>query len=179
MLGPIGFNGDHTGPAGPAKIKSMQVRRVTRHAITPVVCIAALAVVAAYSLTFIPSSVADTNLRIVLDSAKVRRLLAGQGNLDNASDAASRTKQPPIKDMLEHPEKYTAGRSQFLQTIASEPGLTLQKGTYLWTSEKSSAKCFLDAVSTAVFEKVRVVSWRNHGQEGWACGPVRPFVDVP
>ncbi len=157
----------------------MQVRGVRHHAITPVVCIVVLAVVAAYSLTFIPSSIADTNLRIVLDSAKVRRLLAGQGKLDQAGDAVWRTKQPPIKDMLEHPEQYTAGRSQFLQTIADQPGLTLPKGTYLWTSEKSSAKCFLDAVSTAVFERVRVVSWRNHAKEGWTCGPVRPIVDVP
>ena len=167
----------------------MKVREIRRHAITPVMLIVALAIAAAYSLTFIPTSVADADLRIVLDSPKVRHLLAERGKRDKAVDeavgaiwrkAVEDREQRPILDIVQHPEKYTAGRSQDLQVIANEPSLTLPKGTYLWTSETSTdAKCNLDAVSTTVFEKVRVVSWRHHSKEGWTCGPARLLLSVP
>jgi hypothetical protein len=167
----------------------MEVRKSAQQKIIPVVCIAGLAmIIAAFGLSFIPESVADTDLRIVLDSPKVRRLLDDQSKLDEAADALNQRKLNEAGDalgveiigkMLKYPEKYTPGRSQFLQSMANEPSLDLPKGTYLWTSQKSNAKCFLDAVSSTVFEKVRVVSWHNHGREGWTCGPARPLLGVP
>lgn len=171
------------------RIKRMKVREIKQHAITPAVFIVVLTVAVAYSVTFIPSSVADANLRIVLDSPKVRRLLVERGKRDQAVDGAvgaiwhkavEDREQRPILDMVQHPEKYTAGRSQDLEAIANEPSLTLPKGTYLWTFERSTdAKCNLDVMSTTVFEKVRIVSWRHHSKEGWTCGPVRPLLSVP
>jgi len=140
---------------------------------------AVLAVLAAYSLTFFPNSFANAKLNIVLDSPEVRRLLLEQGTLDKAGDALWENKERPVIDMWEHPEKYATGRSKFLQKMANQRRLALPNGSYLWASEKSSAKCFLDGVSTAVFQKVRITGWRHHGAEGWTCGPVAPFVDVP
>ena len=166
------------GPETLVSIKRMKVPKITRQAMTPVACIILLALALAYAFTWIPNSVADSGLYIVLDSQTVRRLLVEQGKRDKAGDAIWEMKKRPITDMLEHPEKYTAGRSQFLQRLASEPGLALPNDTYLWTSEQSTTKCNLDAVSTTVFEKVRVVGWRNHGKEGWTCGPARPLLNI-
>jgi hypothetical protein len=156
----------------------MKVPKITRQAVTPVACIILLALGVAYAFSWIPNSVADSGLHVVLDSPNVRRLLIEQGKPDKAGDTIWEAKKRPIIDMLEHPEKYIAGRSQFLQKLANEPSLALPEGTYLWTSEKSTTKCNLDAVSTTVFEKVRVVGWRNHGKEGWTCGPARPLLNI-
>jgi len=157
----------------------MKFSEIAQHRITPVVCIVMLALGVVYTFTFIPNSSANAKLHIVLDSPDVRRLLVEQGTLDKAGDALWEKKERPVIDMWEHPEKYAARRSQFLQNMASQPGLTLPNGTYLWTSEKSNAKCFLDGVSTTVFQKVRITGWPHHGREGWTCGPLAPFVVVP
>ncbi len=170
-----------------AKIAAVRGRLIAS-ALTRIVSILALAVAVAYAFTFIPTSVADTDVRIVLDSPKVRRLLIERGKRDKSVEEAvqavlhkaAEDREPhPVMDMAEHPEKYTAGRDQDLQTIAKEPSLALPKGTYLWTSDRSTdAKCNLDALSTTVFQKVRVVSWRDHGKEGWICGPARPLFKI-
>lgn len=160
--------------------------------ITPLACIAGLAFAVVCAFTFIPNSVAATDLHIVLDSPKVRRLLLESSRRDKAAEKYGNEKQSKeqgvrlAEDTRDHPDKYTGGRSEFLQVIANEPGLTLPKGTYLWeaitgpwTSEESYAKCYPDAFSTGVFKKVRVVGWRFHDKEGWACGAVRPLLGVP
>lgn len=170
-----------------AKIATVRGRLIAS-ALTPIVGIVALAAAVAYAFTFIPTSVADTDLRIVLDSPKVRRLLVERGKRDKSVEEAVQAvlhkavedREPHLlMDMVEHPEKYTAGRSQDLQTIAKEPSLTLPKGTYLWTSDRSTdAICNLEALGTTVFQKVRVVGWRDHGKEGWTCGPTRPLFKI-
>ena len=79
-----------------------------------------------------------------------------------------------IGEEWNHAEPYIdTQRSQFLQTLANEPSVSLPKGTYLQDVETSKAKCFLDPSSTPTFFKVRVLSGRLKGKEGWTCGPTR------
>ena len=124
-----------------------------------------------------------SDLRIALDSPTVHRLIVEQGNRDASVDEFWRQKHLEEEglqhtiDRMEHSEKYTAGRSEFLRAIIGEPSLTLPKGTYLQDIETSKAKCFLDGTPT--FRKVRVAGGRLKGKEGWTCGPTRPLLEVP
>ena len=124
-----------------------------------------------------------SELLITLDSPTVRRLIIERGNQDAAVDEFWNQKHSDeeelqhIRDEKEHPEKYTAGRSEFLRAIIDEPSLTLPKGTYLLDIGTSKAKCFLDGTPT--FRKIRVNGGRLNGKEGWTCRPTRPVVEVP
>jgi hypothetical protein len=121
-----------------------------------------------------------SELRIVLDSQDIHRLIADEG----IRDAAERRVPfhhsfQRIGEEWEHTETYAnSERSHFLKTIVNEPSVSLPDGTYLQNVEISKAKCFLDPVSTPTFFKVRVLSGPLKGKEGWTCGPTRPVLDI-
>jgi hypothetical protein len=117
-----------------------------------------------------------SELRIILDSQETQRLIADRVNRDATEG------RPPFHRTFQrsgeewgHPEPYVnTHRSQFLQAFANEPSISLPEGIYLQNVETSKAKCFLDPFSTPTFFKVRVLSGRLKGKEGWTCGPTRP-----
>lgn len=117
-----------------------------------------------------------SELRIVLDSQEIHRLIADQVNRD-----ATERRSPfhhtfqRIGQEGSHAEPIiNIQRSQFLQALANEPSVSLPGGTYLQDIETSKAKCFLDPFSTPTFFKIRVLSGPFKGKEGWTCGPTRP-----
>jgi hypothetical protein len=126
-----------------------------------------------------------SELQLVRDTPEARLLIAEQGGRDSAVESFWQSKHSEeeglerVRDMQTHPERYTAGRKQFLEALAQQPVVSLPKKTYLRDVQESTAKCYDDPLSSPTFRKVRVVSGPFRGSEGWTCGPTKPVLEVP
>jgi len=123
------------------------------------------------------NKVTVSDLRVILDSTRVRSLITSEGERDRTNPG--QVEWHPDVSQLREPYPGL-GQTAFLLSLANEPSVLLPKDTYvqvlIW---ESGVRCFSDRTSTARLQEIRVVSGPLRGQEGWTCGPLRPVLDVP
>jgi len=120
-------------------------------------------------------SVTREGARLVNDTPNVRRLVAEQAAQDVEQlrfDRESHTRDEIIAhvdDMKRHPERFNRGRREFLDAMASQPGVLVPELSSLRTTEHSDARCHVWPLYDEVWVKVRVLSGPQKGREGWMC----------
>jgi len=127
------------------------------------------------------SITADRPVRLVLDSPEVRQLIARQeafqprerAEIDHFKKDRDRERTDdaagPLRESLQHPERYIPERTAFLDAMAQAPGVIVPGKSYCRILARSEAMCSRQPYYNPTYLKVRITSGPSKGQEGWAC----------
>ncbi|MGD0135956.1 MAG: hypothetical protein ABSE57_28245 [Bryobacteraceae bacterium] len=114
-------------------------------------------------------------LRLVADSPAVRRLISDEEASEKAVlDSWQKGSRPEnteqqMKDVTEHPEHYTQGRSQFLLAMQQQPSAVVRGPAHIEILSTSLAACTVTPFATTNFVNVQVSEGPDQGKEGWVC----------
>jgi hypothetical protein len=98
-------------------------------------------------------------LRVIADSAEVRRLIAADETMFPEAERAKLTRKPDG-----YPEQV-----QFLEGMHRQPATVVAADSYARLLIRSKAPCESDPSLSATFVKVRITSGDQNGLEGWVC----------
>jgi hypothetical protein len=117
----------------------------------------------------------NSSITLISDSPEVRRLL---GEEDAREEALSQFWRKPhtkeegtrrIEDMIQHPDAYPPGRTEFLKAMSGMSGANVPGGLYCDIVEQSKSKCGRLPIETATYVLVQITSGPTKGQRGWVC----------
>jgi hypothetical protein len=119
-------------------------------------------------------------VRLVVDTAEVRRLLAnedaGEEVVDRFWSQHSRIEgQERVKDMAAHPDLYPPGRATFLTAMANASGFYVPGKSFCIIVQSSKSRCGSSPFHTIFYRLVRITSGPARGKEGWVCGPAQLY----
>jgi hypothetical protein len=115
------------------------------------------------------------NIQLTADSKAVRRLISHEEALEKTIEESWQKNAKPenfgqqLKDVHEHPERYTPGRSDFLLAIQEQPAVVVRGPAHVEIVSTSLAACTLIPFATSNFVNVRVREGPERGKEGWLC----------
>ncbi len=115
------------------------------------------------------------NLQLVADSRAVQRLISDEEAVEKAVlDSWQKGSTPEstgqkLKDVADHPERYTPGRSQFLLEMQEQPGVVVRSPAHVKILGTSLAACTVTPFATTNFVNVRVSEGPDRGKAGWIC----------
>jgi hypothetical protein len=116
---------------------------------------------------------ARSTIRLVSDSSKVRALIASEAarsaDEGRIETALVRQGQEALEDSGRNLARYFPDRAEFLDTMASEPGINVPGGSYARFLESSNARCGRQGVNQFTYGKVRITTGPRAGAESWAC----------
>lgn len=117
-------------------------------------------------------SASELTTRLVLDSPAVERLL-DRNDLIAGKDWPHHTDQERIQGyqyVEEHLEEFKAERQVLLDTMAKQPGFTVEGRQSFRLLRESSVSCEPSGhSSSSIFILVRVSTGPSKGMEGWTC----------
>jgi hypothetical protein len=93
----------------------------------------------------------NANSKLVFDSLELRRLIAEQ---------ESRNQELP---------EPIPGRSQFLDAVRRQPGVSVPPGPYARQLERSKASCEPGQSKVGRLTRIRITTGPLKGMEGWVC----------
>jgi hypothetical protein len=114
------------------------------------------------------------DIQLAVDSKAVRQLISHEEArektiLESWQKNAKPENVGQLKDLVEHPERYTPGRSDFLLAIQEQPAVVVHGPAHVEIVSTSLAGCTLIPFAAANFVNVRVVEGRDRGKVGWLC----------
>lgn len=115
------------------------------------------------------------DIQLAADSKAVRRLISHEEALEKTileswqKNAKPENVGQQLKDVAEHPERYTPGRSDFLLAIQEQPAVVVRGPAHVEIVSTSQAACTLIPFATANFVNVRVLEGPDRGKVGWLC----------
>jgi hypothetical protein len=126
------------------------------------------------------SGSANSRVLLVSDSPEVRHLIIGE---DAREEEVSRfwreghnkeERIEHVRDMMQHPDQYPAGRKGFLETMARMPGVYVPVRSYCNILEQSKSRCGVSPIETATYVLIQVTTGPSRGQQGWVCSNLVP-----
>jgi hypothetical protein len=117
----------------------------------------------------------NSSITLISDSPEVRHLLAEE---DAREEAVSQFWREPhtkeegrrhVEDMIQHPDAYPPGRTEFLKAMSLMPKVTVPGRSYCDVIEQSKSKCGRLPLETASYVLVQITSGPANGSGGWVC----------
>jgi hypothetical protein len=117
----------------------------------------------------------NQEIQLVTDSTAVRLMISNEEAVERAVlDSWQKNSRPEnteqqMKDVEEHPERYTPGRNNFLALMEQQPRVIVHGRAHLDIVKTSGAPCTLIPLASPDFADVRVREGPDRGKEGWLC----------
>jgi len=117
----------------------------------------------------------NQQVRLLRDTPEVRKLIAEAAAREEplrqliAQDKTREQEADRVKDEYDHPEKYTAGRKEFLEAMEHQASVLVHGQARSDTYEQSMARCTMSVLQERYFIKIRVTDGPDRGVEGWIC----------
>lgn len=112
---------------------------------------------------------------LVSDTPEVRQMIADEDAREEQINRfwrephSAEERKERIRQMIHNPNEFPSGRQNFLAAMARAPGIVVPTRSYCEVIERSKSKCADSPIATAVYEKVRITTGRERGQQGWIC----------
>lgn len=118
---------------------------------------------------------ASQEIRLVADSPAVRALISNEESVQEAvldswtKNSSPENIQQDLKDVADHPERYSPGRKEFLAAMQQQPAVIIHGQDHFEIVKASGAACTSEPLSSPNFILVRISGGSDKGKEGWLC----------